>query len=829
MKLYIFKYNNYYNRIVKKEDSLNAYLTAVGIDNYEFCGNVNYAPQDFVNMKQIVDTNFNADYAIYFDENNNIVSRWYIIEAARTAYGQLELTLHRDLVVDNIEQIKNADCFIEKATLDDSDPAIFNPENMDFNQIKTSETQLKDETDSAWIVGYIAKPESGETDTNLSIKVNLPVDEYVDSIENYQYYHYTNLDLQDPNGYFLGNDPYPAITINARGYKSDASNPYQFTRFSFDEFGQNSFCFPAKYTISTLGRAIISDVSESLLNEKITSYGVEMNSQTPVTLTHYFNNYSDAENILDSFKFGFSNYFQTIKSQISTILDIHTDEEVLNFKNEVGKIIYDQTTQKYYKVQNVSIFNINLENYYPGNGALKDTFISGYNASKLYPGSKLVEFFGNDPTLSQFCFGIQTEIPKFRLNLVEIQHSETYTSKLSVDRYHLTDAPYDMFAIPYSDTLQIKNNSTVVSSTSKIIAFATAMEIASQMGGANGKLFDLQLLPYCPVRFCIQENGDFDVLGYKYDFIKDSSSNNKGIIIYASESNFSFNIPYSIEVHNKKLENLTDMYRLCSPNYNGVFEFNPAKNNGVEYFNVDCTYKPFSPYIHLNPNFKELYGNDYDDARGLICGGDFSLPEATDAWATYQRQNVNYQQIFDRQIQNMETTQDIQRQQEIFQTASGMLSGAAAGATAGSIFGGIGAAIGMAVGGVASTAAGIADLAMNDKLRNEAIDYTKDQFGFKMGNIKALPDSLAKVSAYNKNNKIFPFIEYYTCTATEKQALQDKIKFNGMTVGRIGKIKDYIRNEKTYIKAKLIRLENVSDDYHYFKSIADELYKGVYI
>lgn len=81
-----------------------------------------------------------------------------------------------------------------------------------------------------------------------------------------------------------------------------------------------------------------------------------------------------------------------------------------------------------------------------------------------------------------------------------------------------------------------------------------------------------------------------------------------------------------------KVSNECDKYRLCSPNWSNFFDFSLAKNGGtVMSFNVDCSYKPFSPYIHINPDFKGLYGRDFNDARGLICGGEFSLPQVTSA------------------------------------------------------------------------------------------------------------------------------------------------------------------------------------------------------
>lgn len=102
-------------------------------------------------------------------------------------------------------------------------------------------------------------------------------------------------------------------------------------------------------------------------------------------------------------------------------------------------------------------------------------------------------------------------------------------------------------------------------------------------------------------------------------------------------------------------------------------------------------------------------------------------------------------------------------------------------------------------------------------------------FNYNLDNIRALPYSLAKTSALTYNNKIFPILEYYTCTDEEKQAFRDKLKYNGMRVGRIGNIIDFIRPEQSYIKAKLIRLTDIPEDFHILNAIAEEMDKGVFI
>ena len=81
---------------------------------------------------------------------------------------------------------------------------------------------------------------------------------------------------------------------------------------------------------------------------------------------------------------------------------------------------------------------------------------------------------------------------------------------------------------------------------------------------------------------------------------------------------------------------------------------------------------------------------------------------------------------------------------------------------------------------------------------------------------------------YNIDNKYFPFIEYYSATDVEIEAFRNKLKYNGMTVGVIGKFADYLSNGETYVKGQLIRLEGIGD-MHMVNQIAAEMEKGVYI
>ena len=786
--IYLLKYNNYYNRIVKKEDTLGAYLTQdCLLDTFE---NVNFVPADGVDTTLVVKHEGpNPDYLIVAD-GNDIESRWFVVESDIIRGGQYRLTLHRDVIVDSYDLVVNAPCFIEKATLSNDDPFIFNSENMTFNQIKQSETLLKDETQSAWVVGYIPKDAfpDGATVTGDAI-LDDSADITVAGIENWEYYQYQNTDFNA-----LLTDYTTTGEVRIKVTSSSATAPLKDVPFGVTKGG-------IVYLDTITPGAGSPGYSVTVpYNQNDTIYAAEK-----------------------AIKNGCPQQWNTGVVKASILLSLkeyigaHSITEISDFTSLNNKIIYDSNTQLYSRVilskeiknETVRINSSTIPNLYNYLDEKITKEVSADGMTFTIEGAANVNTYKTD-------FSYEA----YRITLEQIPQQVTATISKPAARYHLEDQPYDMFAIPYSDDLEIYKNGTKLFNANKSIAVNIATQITAATGSAN--VYDVQLLPYCPVRYCILADGTFDVKTAKVDYVQDKNKNNIGIILWATTSSFTVNINKEITSTNPKIENMVDRWRLCSPNFNGQFEFSVAMNGGVDYFNVDCTYKPFNPYIHVNPNFKKMYGQDFNDARGLICAGDFSLPQVTNAWADYQLNNKNYENIFNREIQNLQVQQKAQRIGDIVSAVGGAVVGGGAGGLAGGV-------PGMVAGAAGSLAAGAIDIGINEKLRAEAMDYKRDMFGMQMGNIQALPSNITKTTAFTYNNKIFPILEYYTCTDEEKTALTNKLKYNGMTVGRIGKISDYLANANDqYIKGRIIRIEGVSDDFHYYKAISDEIYKGAF-
>ena len=98
--IYVIKYNNYFNRIVKRESSLTDYLTG----EYQISPHYSFNPNDDATGDIVVNFNPKGDYLIVANDDE-IVSRWFIIEAIRLRTGQYKLTIRRDVIVDDYDTI----------------------------------------------------------------------------------------------------------------------------------------------------------------------------------------------------------------------------------------------------------------------------------------------------------------------------------------------------------------------------------------------------------------------------------------------------------------------------------------------------------------------------------------------------------------------------------------------------------------------------------------------------------------------------------------------------------------------------------------------------
>lgn len=415
--------------------------------------------------------------------------------------------------------------------------------------------------------------------------------------------------------------------------------------------------------------------------------------------------------------------------------------------------------------------------------------------------------------------------------------------------------PYAIFYMPYEGfSWYTDKTHTDRIFQPKEVSLGLVGEISRKFSGA-GVLLDLQVLPFCP-----QANIGYDggyrsgyIPIFKLPILKEASGGGTetgGYIglftagphttgtIYKQAGGTGTpltNEKLEITVTDIKKESATQTARIVSPNGNGVWEFVPAKqvySDGAKTdFKFNMTCKPYQPFIKVEPSFGRLYGNNYQDARGMICTGDFSLPQVSDAWTTYQIQNKNYEGMFNRQIESLDLQQSIQEKQEIVSAITGTIGAVVQGSTTGALVGGgVGAAIGGGVGAIASGVGAGFDAHYNKQLRADQRGAMIDQFNMQLGNIKAMPNTVTKLGSVLADQPLVPYLEIYDCTDKEKNNFDNYLSLRSYTINRYGKLYDYVKaTGRTFLKGIIVKLSGVHDDSHYIAAIADEVNQGFYV
>lgn len=818
MNLLIGNYNNYFNRTKKipGNGALIDYQAAMEELSESplplSIQNVNFNPADGINTTVIVgkgeanyisfDTYKAPDYLVCYGSNNTVVSRWFILDMNRTRGGQWELTLKRDVLVDYAEPIDTAPIYVEKGVINDlNNPLLCNNEGLTVNQIKKEEILLKDNSQCPWLVMYLKKGvlgssstvgeitiDTNESDANVYETIGTPIGQW-------SMYQYTTTDYKALWGANFFVNWTKTNTINDYRYKVGPEGS-EINYVVGTEYTSNLRANPSKSTLDAQYKYHLTDLENSLIQG----------------------------------------------------LGWHREEDIKRYD---GKLIKD-STGKYYRVYVAYAKEVN-----PFISTGTKWLTSAYLPTlKAYMGTLWNTATGQSvSSFNDSVFQINAKAWLYRLNIVE---EPALGVKLDFRDYTgqgTTDCPlYDIICMPYGTVEFTSPGSWLHRPTdTKETSMSIMNHIARQL--SSEYVLDFQILPYCPCNYLtigapsgsypayIQVIGNESAAGIWTH--PSQSSLAQQVILVANSASITLDINQSITFDNfntgnpesdiarfKYINDCTSL-RLCSPNYNGLFEMNFAKNGCViDKFNVDMTMKPYTPYIHVNPNFRFLYGRDFDDCRGLLCGGDFSLGMINDAWAQYEIQNKNYQAIFDRQIQNMDVNNSINRQEQAVKSVTGSITGAASGAVAGGMATGSpwGAAAGAVIGGVGGIVGGVLDYQNLEKKINENRNYAIDNFNLSLGNIKALPYSITKTSALTANNKLFPFVEIYECSEQERDAYYLKLKYDGMSVGKIDYITNYhFDGELSYFKGEVIKIPDLADDTHVASAIHDEIKKGVYI
>ena len=542
MQLLLLHYNNYFNRIIKKEATVAAYMNADS--NYRVASNANFNPGDGVNTSIVLGCGANGslfdgeefDYLVAYevvDDVSVIRGRWFILEQDRKRAGQYELTLKRDVIADNYNDVVDSPIYLEKGFINDvNDPLLYNSESMNLNQIKQLEIPLKDETQSGWVVGYIpsdAFPKVEPEYDRVEKKVTIPMsaDITVNDLSSWNYWQYCS---SNPNYKFMADTAGKRkvnVKIRSERMYADSARSVRVDMVTADyTFYPNS---TDAGTYSQVNSGYVKTSSGTI------NYPQWYKDYAPVTFMQGTINAKLCGTIFDPVRnnSAFNTALNTILGTGITIGDTSA------LRRLQDKIILDSSTNTYYRISIISTSEgspITVTSSMTGGQTVLDAL---KNAMKYPTGA------GGTLQGVYTTFTASNSSTSYAIQLTNVGVS-LYVD-LNSDRAHLNDAPYDMFCIPFSDTLKLKYNSTTFT-CSKNVALSMATEIAKDLG--SGTVYDVQLLPYCPNRTLVVKSNSpatvLDLTGVKYDLIKESVTNNpKSAVIWCTES--TFQVPISTE------------------------------------------------------------------------------------------------------------------------------------------------------------------------------------------------------------------------------------------------------------------------------------------
>ncbi len=442
------------------------------------------------------------------------------------------------------------------------------------------------------------------------------------------------------------------------------------------------------------------------------------------------------------------------------------------------------------------------------------------------------------------CPKVRMEEKYYKQKYVEVDPTPAVEKTLS--EYDIViDQPFQMMFIPMIEDGLVKYNDNLYR-TDKIQIENMLYDLIATYGGENSKLVDVQVIPYSPIdgyHNMWNENTQVLDIGDRAKdiiIIKDTTIIPMFQVDYAQ---YMLSLEYNLNVEDYKVSQ-KHKYILTSPSGATPYEFSLSKNKGLEGFIIKVDLRPYASYYQIQPIFKGLYGNNYTDTRGLVWKEDMSLTLISDAFETYKRQNINYLNSFNSEV-------DFQRSQLAltheanwgnygFDAGKRMIEATVDAATfaadavakdtffgaKGGISGGAGA-LAIIGGAIASEAIEAGQLAYNNKMDKKllanSLTQKRDQFNYNIGNIKAIPENIEKVSGIYGTNNFIPYLQVFAPTDDEIRYFNDYLDTYGINVGMMI---DLTKFDFDLLQGTIVKFNGIITQEEY-EEIIDQLARGI--
>lgn len=815
---------------------------------------INFNPNDGVNTVLVLlykdnvlaaPVNLDPDYAIVCDNSDKIESRWYVTESSRISDSKFRVTLKRDIASDYKSEIMNSVAFVRRGWVNSSNPLIFNSEKGDYSQILKERIDLKDKSGKGGYVAFLAPnfiSELSKTPDKLNIGISSsklnPEITFGTAAQgeegNYKYCWgmvensaqknvvvrcNTNFglpveDLVELNNYIefsvgpaTTRDKYIEETINFRIYSNGevhserVAEGIQKDRPTFKYSGINGY---ANFQpVTPLPNDMVENLTyafKAYLSGIWTGFDVDdfIYSEVP--------NSGDVESMLflpprlgKIARADVVKYFNLTYRNITTKPTTHTADATGELKTKIEQLVHAASTH---------------ETITPsGRLPLRVPILDPYTG------------FTGPQKKSQVRYS-------YYLGTFQWKRLATSTLKLPDTANLINDSPYYMMCIPEQGT---KMKCGEKEWTQNINAYQIYTQLQIDF---NTFVYDVQQVPYLPLVSEYYENDVLNLPDIRQVGLAEAEKEIEAGVYFCGSDKFWFDLDINNETLKglaslsdtaTKVQSETILLRLCSMDGSSSISINGAKNLGLSKLRVNCRYAPYQSYISLQPQWSMFYGAEIGlkDARGLNVVSSNTVTRTSEAWRDYILQNQNYQAIFDRQIQSMDTQFDIQANRAVRDMVFGLINtGVSAGMSSNP---------GSAAGGLISSGLNLIQQGQNyvDLVNSfrERKSLSTDMFNLQNGNIKARADTLSKVNAMSPIYNTWPYIEVYETTNEEKAALTTYITEFSMNIGAMtNQLSAYVTsnpNTRKFIQADIIRI-NGKMDAHLADEIKRLISEGVY-
>ena len=371
-----------------------------------------------------------------------------------------------------------------------------------FNQIKKEELLLKDNSQVPWLVAYISKNASGD-----DIRIN-----YNPADQNFIEVSAANIDQWAYSGY-NANKPFLGLPYNI-SYK---------TYFQSGEWA--IYNWAGVTTITGSGSASTARANGTHNYALRTSW------------------WSTQDSMASGLRKAYATYsLSAFNSALSKEVGGHNQTQINDLLYYNNKVIKTQDG-KYYQIS---------VRQAPSNKSFTDVACTTGDLHTLMSNAVVISdaFTSGYTTPDGGSFKYSCTCTQYIVTYVE-RKNYVVTSDVSATRNKTVDALYDIIAMPYG-AMDIKygNGTTDHFTTDSLVSMASMTSIATALGGggATSFIYDIQLLPYCPVQGLLEDEPGKITIDpanehKEFDYVLDQSNSSKiGILFYVPKSSFTLNI-----------------------------------------------------------------------------------------------------------------------------------------------------------------------------------------------------------------------------------------------------------------------------------------------